>query len=32
MSSVFYRNPQQEYPKGLRGEGVSEVVKFAVMR
>ncbi len=22
MSSVFYRNPQQEYPKGLRGEGV----------
>jgi adenosylmethionine-8-amino-7-oxononanoate aminotransferase len=22
MSSVFYRNPQQEYPRGLRGEGV----------
>ena len=22
MSSVFYRNPHQEYPKGLRGEGV----------
>jgi adenosylmethionine-8-amino-7-oxononanoate aminotransferase len=22
MSSVFYRNPQQEYPKGMRGEGV----------
>lgn len=22
MSSVFYRNPQQDYPRGLRGEGV----------
>jgi adenosylmethionine-8-amino-7-oxononanoate aminotransferase len=22
MSKVFYRNPQQEYPRGLRGEGV----------
>lgn len=22
MSSVFYRNPQQHYPRGLRGEGV----------
>ena len=22
MSKVFYRNPHQEYPRGLRGEGV----------
>ena len=22
MSNVFYRNPQQHYPRGLRGEGV----------
>jgi len=22
MSSVFYRNPQQDYPRGLRGDGV----------